>query len=96
MTQDTKLQQLVINKLTTAQYNSAVEAGTIDPNQLYMTTDSVTISDIKVNGVSVVDGEEADITLGTWLQKLLLIIQRNQLQIHYMLLNLLNQQFQHI
>ena len=65
MTQDTKLQQLVINKLTTAQYNSAVEAGTIDPNQLYMTTDSVTISDIKVNGVSVVDGEEADITLGT-------------------------------
>jgi len=65
MTQDTKLQQLVINKLTTEQYNSAVEAGTIDPNQLYMTTDSVTISDIKVNGVSIVDGEEANITLGS-------------------------------
>ena len=63
MTQDTKLQQLIINKLTTDQYNAAVEAGTIDPNQLYMTTDSPTIDDIIVNGSSIVSNNTVE--LGT-------------------------------
>ena len=69
MSQDTKLQQLVINKLTTAQYNAAVEAGTIDENQLYMTTDAVTVDDVKVNGTSVVTNNTANLTLGTMAQE---------------------------
>ena len=63
MTQDTKLQQLVINKLTTAQYQAALNAGTIDPNQLYMTTDSQTLRDVTVGGSSIVSNNTA--ALGT-------------------------------
>ena len=63
MTQDTKLQQLVINKLTTAQYQAALDAGTIDPNQLYMTTDSQTLRDVTVNGSSIVSNNTVE--LGT-------------------------------
>ena len=63
MTQDTKLQQLVINKLTTAQYQAALNAGTIDPNQLYMTTDSQTLRDVTVDGSSIVSNNTA--ALGT-------------------------------
>ena len=63
MTQDTKLQQLVINKLTTAQYQAALDAGTIDPNQLYMTTDSQTLRDVTVDGSSIVSNNT--VALGT-------------------------------
>jgi len=63
MTQDTKLQQLVINKLTTAQYQAALDAGTIDPNQLYMTTDSQILRDVTVGGSSIVSNNT--VALGT-------------------------------
>ena len=40
MTTDTQVQELIINKLTKAQYDAAVQAGTINENELYMVTDT--------------------------------------------------------
>lgn len=38
MATDTKLDSLVINYLTQAQYNNAKREGTLNSNQIYMTT----------------------------------------------------------
>ena len=38
-TTDTQVQELIINQLTEAEYNAALEAGTINENELYMVTD---------------------------------------------------------
>ena len=38
-TTDTQVQELIINQLTEAEYNAAVQAGTINENELYMVTD---------------------------------------------------------
>jgi len=45
---DTSVKELIINKLTKAQYDAAVQAGTINENELYMVTDTTypTTSDI--------------------------------------------------
>ena len=37
---DTSVKELIINKLTKAQYDAAVQAGTINENELYMVTDT--------------------------------------------------------
>ena len=37
---DTKLNNLVMNKLTTAQYEQLVENGQVNDNELYLTTDA--------------------------------------------------------
>lgn len=38
-TTDTSVQELIINQLTLAEYQAAVNAGTINENELYMVTD---------------------------------------------------------
>ena len=38
-TTDTQVQELIINQLTEAEYNAALQAGTINENELYMVTD---------------------------------------------------------
>lgn len=60
MTKDTKLSQLVINKLTSAQYDLLEEK---DPNQLYIVTDG------KPSGLDLFDYKWSDYTLNdaSWL-----------------------------
>ena len=36
MAKDTSVQELIINKLTKAQYDAALSSGTINENELYM------------------------------------------------------------
>lgn len=54
MATETKLNQLVINKLTREQYKEAKDAGQINPNELYMVTDDVgdvfTVENEVING----------------------------------------------
>ena len=38
-TSDNSISRLIINELTQAQYNALINAGTINPNELYMVTD---------------------------------------------------------
>ena len=65
MVQDTKKKKLIVNKLTTQQYLDALENNLINDDELYMTTDSPVVYDVKVNGTSVISNNVADITLGT-------------------------------
>lgn len=54
MTTDTKLKELIINKLTTSQYDSIEEK---DPNQLYIVTDGPGIDDAVLKyGDQEIDG----------------------------------------
>ena len=39
-TVDRSVQKLIINRLTQAEYDAAVQAGTINENELYMVTDT--------------------------------------------------------
>lgn len=64
MSTTTDLTELVINYLTEAQYESAVSGGTIDPDQLYLTPETnVPVTDVEVNGVSVVTAGVASVDL---------------------------------
>ena len=64
MSTTTDLTELVINYLTEAQYEAAVSGGTIDPDQLYLTPETnVPVTDVEVDGVSVVTGNVAEIDL---------------------------------
>lgn len=64
MSTTTDLNTLVINYLTEAQYESAVSGGTIDPDQLYLTPETnVPVTDVEVNGVSVVTAGVASVDL---------------------------------
>ena len=54
MTVTIKKKKLVINKLTTQQYIDALEDNLINDDELYMTTDSTMVSDVKVGDSSVV------------------------------------------
>ena len=64
MATTTDLSVLKINYLTQAQYDAEVSGGTIDPNQLYMTPASGSgVSDVEVDGTSVVTGGIAYINL---------------------------------
>lgn len=64
MSTTTDLTELVINYLTEAQYESAVSGGTIDPDQLYLTPEAnPPVTDVEVDGVSVVTGNVAEIDL---------------------------------
>lgn len=66
MSTTTDLSTLVINYLTEAQYEAAVSGGTIDPDQLYLTPETnVPVTDVEVDGSSVVSGGVAEITLPT-------------------------------
>lgn len=66
MSTTTDLTELVINYLTEAQYEAAVSGGTIDPDQLYLTPETnVPVTDVEVDGSSVVSGGVAEITLPT-------------------------------
>jgi len=65
MTQDTRKKKLIVNKLTTQQYLDALEDDLINDDELYMTTDSPLVYDVKVNGTSVISNNVANITLGT-------------------------------
>lgn len=66
MSTTTDLNTLVINYLTEAQYEAAVSGGTIDPDQLYLTPETnVPVTDVEVDGSSVVSGGVAEITLPT-------------------------------
>ena len=51
MATDTSVQELIINKLTKAQYDAALKAGTINENELYMVTDTTypTTEDLVAN-----------------------------------------------
>ena len=51
MAKDTSVQELIINKLTKAQYDAALSAGTINENELYMVTDTTypTTEDLVAN-----------------------------------------------
>lgn len=60
--QTKNLTKLKINKLTQAQYNAALEANTIQGNELYMVTDSVL--DISKGGTGAKTAAEARINLG--------------------------------
>lgn len=44
MATDTNLTNLIINQLTTSQYNEALSAGTINDNELYLITDDNTLA----------------------------------------------------
>lgn len=44
MATDTNLTNLIINQLTTSQYNSAISANTINDNELYFITDDDTMA----------------------------------------------------
>lgn len=66
MSTTTNLNTLVINYLTEAQYEAAVSGGTIDPDQLYLTPETnIPVTDVEVDGVSVVSGGVAEITTPT-------------------------------
>ena len=66
MSTTTDLSTLVINYLTEAQYEAAVSGGTIDPDQLYLTPETnIPVTDVEVDGSSVVSGGVAEITLPT-------------------------------
>ena len=65
MVQDTRKKKLIVNKLTTQQYLDALEDDLINDDELYMTTDSPLVYDVKVNGTSVISNNVANITLGT-------------------------------
>lgn len=55
---------LKINLLSQAQYDAEVQAGTVEPDELYLTPSSGTgVSDVQVDGTSVVSGGVADIDL---------------------------------
>ena len=47
MTTDTRISELIINKLTKAQYDAAVKAGTISETELYAVTDDDTYVDME-------------------------------------------------
>ena len=66
MSTTTDLNTLVINYLTEAQYEAAVQGGTIDPDQLYLTPDAgggSAVTDVEVDGVSVVTAGVASVDL---------------------------------
>ncbi len=64
MSTTTDLSTLVINYLTEATYEAAVSGGTIDPDQLYLTPETnVPVTDVEVNGVSVVTAGVASVDL---------------------------------
>ena len=50
MASETTLNNLVINYLTQAQFDTAVSNGTIDANQIYLTPDSTVVPTISLNG----------------------------------------------
>ena len=64
MSTTTDLNTLTINYLTEAQYEAAVQGGTIDPDALYLTpTNGSGVDDVEVDGVSVVTAGVASIDL---------------------------------
>lgn len=66
MSTTTDLSTLVINYLTEAQYEAAVSGGTIDPDQLYLTPETnIPVTDVEVNGTSVVSSGVAEVTVPT-------------------------------
>ena len=66
MSTTTDLTELVINYLTEAQYEAAVSGGTIDPDQLYLTPETnIPVTDVEVNGTSVVSSGVAEVTVPT-------------------------------
>lgn len=58
MATDTNLTNLIINKLTTSQYNTALSANTINDNELYLITDDDTMAskDYVDNAISAAIG----------------------------------------
>lgn len=58
MATDTNLSNLIINQLTTSQYNEALSAGTINDNELYLITDDDTMAskDYVDNAISAAIG----------------------------------------
>lgn len=66
MSTTTDLSTLVINYLAEAQYEAAVSGGTIDPDQLYLTPETnIPVTDVEVNGTSVVSSGVAEVTVPT-------------------------------
>ena len=57
---------LKINLLSQEDYDAEVQAGTVEPNELYLTPSSGSgVSDVEVNGTSVVSGGVAEVTVPT-------------------------------
>lgn len=62
----TDLATLKINLLSQADYDAEVQAGTVEANELYLTPASGSgVSDVEVNGTSVVSGGVAEVTVPT-------------------------------
>ena len=60
MSVDTNVQQLIINNLTKEQYEAAIQAGTINDNELYMVTDENYITADELANVAT-SGEYSDL-----------------------------------
>ena len=71
MSTTTDLTTLKINYLTQAQYDAAAQGGTIEEDELYLTPDRDMVSDVKVDGTSVVTDGVAEIDLSGKQDKLL-------------------------
>lgn len=65
MATTTDLNTLKINYLSQEQYDAAVSGGTINANEIYMTPAIDTITDVTVDGTSVVSDGVAEITMPT-------------------------------